>query len=110
MKVGESGEEKTASGSTVKKKMVFVKALFSYAYKEEWVEKDRASGIVVPKGEVLRRVPYSSVQLNELFSHYDLEYEGARYWAPRIALTTGMRSNEILQLGCLLYTSDAADE
>ena len=99
VKVGESGEEKTASGSTVKKKMVFVKALFSYAYKEEWVEKDRASGIVVPKGEVLRRVPYSSGQLNELFSHYNLEHEGARYWVPRIALTTGMRSNEILQLG-----------
>tara|TARA_R110002167_G_scaffold130417_1_gene313859 strand:+ start:167 stop:1834 length:1668 start_codon:yes stop_codon:yes gene_type:complete len=86
-----------ASG-TVKKKFVFIKSLFIHAEQEEWVDKNRAAGISIPKGKSKQRVAYRPEELQQIF---DITKESERpsdYWCPRIGLATGMRSNEILQL------------
>ena len=96
--VAETEEVKTASASTVKKKFVFVKALFKYAEQEEWVDKDRAKGISIVVSDTQKRLPFSVESLGVLFKATKSTSIKSQYWLPRIALTTGMRSNEILQL------------
>ena len=90
---------KTASAGTVRKKFVFIKSLTKYASAEELVDKDRALGITIPKGKPKVRNPYATDQLNAIFASTKDAKRPSDYWVPRIGLTTGMRSNEILQLG-----------
>lgn len=96
--LSDSEDIKTASDNTVKKKFVFIKALFKYAEQEEWVDKDRAKGITIVVGEVQKRLTFTNDALEVLFAATSNLKESSGYWMPRIALTTGMRSNEILQL------------
>lgn len=96
--LSDSEDLKTASDNTVKKKFVFIKALFKYAEQEEWVDKDRAKGITIVVGEVQKRLPFTSDALAVLFKATSNSKKPSVYWVPRISLTTGMRSNEILQL------------
>lgn len=96
--LSDSEDIKTASDNTVKKKFVFIKALFKYAEQEEWVDKDRAKGITIVVGEVQTRLTFTNDVLEVLFAATSNLKEPSSYWMPRIALTTGMRSNEILQL------------
>ncbi|UTW04507.1 tyrosine-type recombinase/integrase [Amphritea atlantica] len=86
------------SPTTVKKKFVFIKSLFSHAEQEEWVDKNRATGITVPKGKSKKRVPYRPEELQAIFDETRDAERPSDYWSPRISLATGMRSNEILQL------------
>nr|WP_320135811.1 site-specific integrase [uncultured Amphritea sp.] len=86
------------SPTTVKKKFVFIKSLFSHAEQEEWVDKNRTVGITVPKGKSKQRVPYRPEELQAIFNETKGAERPSDYWCPRISLTTGMRSNEILQL------------
>lgn len=86
------------SPTTVKKKFVFIKSLFNHAAQEEWIEKDRAAGITVPKGKSKQRVPYRPEELQAILDETKGAERPSDYWCPRIAMTTGMRSNEILQL------------
>jgi integrase len=96
--LSDSEDIKTASDNTVKKKFVFIKALFKYAEQEEWVDKDRAKGITIVVGEVQKRLPFTNDELAVLFTATSNSKKPSDYWMPRISLTTGMRSNEILQL------------
>ena len=86
------------SATTVKKKFVFIKSLFKHAVQEEWIVKDRTAGINVPKGELKQRVQYLPDELQTIFNATKDAERPSDYWCPRIALATGMRSNEILQL------------
>lgn len=86
------------SANTVKKKFVFVKSLFKHAAREEWVDKDRAEGITIPKGSEKKRLPYTESELRAIFSATKGSDKPSEFWLPRISLTTGMRKNEILQL------------
>ncbi|WP_296058453.1 site-specific integrase [uncultured Amphritea sp.] len=86
------------SPTTVKKKFVFIKSLFSHAEQEEWVDKNRAIGITVPKGKSKKRTAYRPEELQVIFNETKGAERPSDYWCPRISLTTGMRSNEILQL------------
>lgn len=95
--VAEEGLSTVATG-TVRKKFVFIKSLFKHAEQEEWVDRDRAKGITIPKGIEYKRVPYKPSELEVIFKHTAESERKSDYWLPRIALTTGMRSNEILQL------------
>ncbi|WP_136679549.1 site-specific integrase [Neptunomonas sp. XY-337] len=86
------------SPTTVKKKFVFINSLFSHAEQEEWIDKNRAAGITVQKGKSKQRVPYRPEELQAIFDETQGAERPSDYWCPRISLTTGMRSNEILQL------------
>lgn len=88
----------TAASGTVRKKFVFIKSLFKHAEQEEWVDRDRAKGITIPKGVTSKRVAYKSEELEVILKATAKSDRKSDYWMPRIALTTGMRSNEILQL------------
>jgi len=91
-------ELKTIAAATVKKKFNFIKSLFKYASQEEWIDKDRATGITIAKGVSKKRAPYSPEELNSIFTSTKDTDRKSDFWLPRIGLTTGMRSNEILQL------------
>ena len=86
------------SPTTVKKKFVFIKSLFKHAAQEEWIERDRAAGITVKPGKSKKRVPYREEELQTIFNATRDAEKPSDFWCPRIAATTGMRSNEILQL------------
>lgn len=88
----------TAASGTVRKKFVFIKSLFKHAEQEEWVDRDRAKGITIPKGVTKKRVPYKPEELEVIFKATEASDRKSDYWLPRISLTTGIRSNEILQL------------
>ncbi len=91
-------ELKTVATGTVRKKFVFIKSLFKHAEQEEWTDKDRAAGISIPKGATKKRKPYNPKELQSIFELTVGAIRVSDYWLPRIGLTTGMRSNEILQL------------
>lgn len=84
--------------NTVRKKFVFIKSLFSHAFQEEWVDRNRTEGIDVPKGKEKTRVPFEREEMQIILDATQGAERRSDYWCPRIALTTGMRSNEILQL------------
>lgn len=92
------------SPSTVNKKFKFVKALFKFAESREWVDKDRASiiDIKVSKKDKSERLPFTHEDLSAIFKATHLSNPDitrpSDHRVPRIALTTGMRANEILQL------------
>jgi integrase len=100
-----------------------IQGAFRHACTEGWVKVDPAAGIQVPspRSQVPKHSqvqsgyqPFSIEQLNRIFAlplfHGCQDDENGchrsgphlprrhRYWAPIIALWTGMRSNEILQL------------
>jgi integrase len=91
-------ELKTIAAATVKKKFNFIKSLFKHATQEEWIDKDRATGITIAKGVAKKRIPYTPAELNSIFTETQGADRASDFWLPRIGLTTGMRSNEILQL------------
>lgn len=98
VEVAANEELPTVASGTVKKKFVFVKSLFKHAEQEEWADRDRAKGITIPKGVTRKRVPYKEQELETIFKATTEADRKSDYWLPRIGLTTGMRSNEILQL------------
>lgn len=88
----------TVSPTTAKKKLVFIKSLFKHAVQEEWIDRNRTEGIQAPKGKPRQRVAYTPEQANVLLDATKVAVRPSDYWCPRIALTMGMRSNEILQV------------
>ncbi len=101
-KVIEIGEEeglKRITPSTVRKKFSFIKALFKFAVQEEWVDKNRTIGVQIKtEGTQAVRKPYTEDELKIIMRATRHKKRPSDYWMPRIALTTGMRANEILQL------------
>ena len=93
-------------------------SLFNWAVKEELVTRNPCRGLRIadPVADRDRRLPFSSVQLEALFTgsvyaHLDDVALGqrqadhaARFYVPLIALFSGMRQNEI----CQLATDDIA--
>lgn len=107
----EEGERRglpTIGANTVNKAyMVQIAAVFNWAVEEEWAPKNPFSGLSVadPVDDRDRREPFTSEQLIQLFtaapwdkpsSHGDAR--PGRYWAPLIALYSGMRLGEITGL------------
>jgi len=100
IELGAELEMPVLSAATVKKKFVFIKSLFKFAGQEEWVDRNRAEGITVkvdPESQDAR-LPYTPAELNKILRATKKVERPSDYWVPRIALTTGMRANEILQL------------
>lgn len=96
--VAEDEDLKTPSSSSVRKKLVFIKALFKYGTQEEWIDKDRTGGITAHEGGKKVRQPFTNAKLSVLLSALNKNDLASNYWVPRIGLTAGLRSNEILQL------------
>jgi len=100
---------------TVKDHYVVLNALFTWAERNGLVEKNPARGLT-PKGKApLPRLPFSVAQLQLLFGSPlycgqqrsgVMSYEPHRFWAPLIALFSGMRQEEI----ALLATADIVKE
>ena len=101
-------DEEELKASTITKKIGFLKGLFEYAVDQEWIAKNPASKVVLPKGDARKgRVPYDLADLKVIFSSpiYSTERfrpQGGRgeaaAWIPLIALFTGARLEEIAQL------------
>ncbi len=97
--LGEKLGMETLAQKTVKKKFVFVLSLFKFAALEGWVDKNQSGGLTVKiDGTGSNRRVFTTQDLNLLFKETREPSRPSEYWMPRIALTTGMRSNEILQL------------
>ena len=100
-----------------------MKALFRFAFAEEWAEKNPFDNLIYKQPAASRRLHeeeaatyqrYSADELNKIFAlklfsgsiddGYGFNKPGPqiirrhRYWAPVIALWSGLRMNEILQL------------
>ena len=82
-------------------------ALFNWALKEGYIEKNPAVGLKVtaPQRQSESRLPFSTEQLNRIFhaplyltAAGDIENRGGRFWVPLLSLWTGMRLNECVQL------------
>lgn len=95
---------------TVKKQVGGISSLLQYAVDNDYIQKNPALGVKIakPKVEEDRRLPYSIVDLNNIFScpiytkGYRPKARGLQgdslYWIPLIALYTGARMTEIGQL------------
>lgn len=103
---------KRISAKTLATHMGNLSALFKFAVDEGLIDRNPASNIYsIPKGAKGKRRPFSSDQLNRIFRHapFDKPFslremqradiKAHQFWAPLLALWTGMRANEILQLG-----------
>ena len=97
--IAEKESLKRITASTARKKFSFVKALIKFAVQEEWIDKDRTKGVQVKtEGTVAVRKPYTEEEIKVVMKATCHKKRPSDYWLPRIAITTGMRANEILQL------------
>lgn len=71
----------------------------NWCVREGYIQQSPASGLLfrVTEWPDSERAAYTPDQLKRLFNALDKE-TGARFWVPRIALLSGMRPEEILQL------------
>ncbi len=92
-----------------------LQAIFKYALNEHYIDKSPAEGLaaVDNRDQTALRSPYSSEQLKRIFtSEIYTEHSNsrkdhpARFWAPLIALWTGMRLEEI----CQMHVSDISTQ
>lgn len=74
-------------------------SFMNWCVREGHIQQSPASGLLfrVTERPDSERAAYTPDQLKRLFNALDKE-TGARFWVPRIALLTGMRLEEILQL------------
>jgi integrase len=99
LRVAKSEHCKPIAAATAKKKMLFVKSLFKFAYQEEWVTKNRAEGLKNPRtNDSKKREALTCSDIKLIFDATAVASRASDYWLPRISLSTGMRANEILQL------------
>lgn len=128
----------TVSRATVNKYLNKLSALFKWAVKEEYIDRNPAEGLRIPD-KVRRkdkRRSFDIDQLNKIF-HAPLytgckndgygyaqtgtcRPRGGRFWVPLISLFSGMRMNEVCQLNvedvrgidgvpCIIITADAEE-
>ncbi|MDA7640576.1 site-specific integrase, partial [Opitutaceae bacterium] len=114
-----SGEESGLSPTTVNKHLTNLATLFQYAADRGWVQKNEAKGLGLNVTNDGKYRTFAVKELNKLlvsdptfkeslepvsdWLRFDSEkVRFADYWAPLIALFTGMRINEI----CQLYIED----
>jgi len=91
---------------TVNKYMMRISQVMRWAEAEPLIERNHASGILIPADEVdddeTRREPFSDEALSMVFRSAKMASpapaEPSIYWATLLALFHGMRSEEILQL------------
>jgi integrase len=99
---------------TVNSHLTKVATLFNWAVREEWVDKNPASGLSIDEAGQSRREPFSVPQLQAMFTaplftgcrDGDAGYakpgserpRNARFWVPLLSLFHGLRLNEACQL------------
>ncbi len=87
-----------------------VKNLFEWAEKRELVDKDKAKILELPSHGRVKpksRIPYDREDLQRMIKAYSIEYSESHFfrkradmfYIPLIAVFSGMRQNEICQLG-----------
>ena len=86
------------SASTVNTRLQIVSSLFNFAVAKRWISHNPCEGLSVKEETKAKdkRHPYSSEMLRSLL-HQTQDNERFK-WPVRIALTMGLRMNEILQL------------
>ena len=71
-------------------------AMMSFAVKEEWIDRNPASGIIEDDHALVKRRAFTAEELKLVFAHPDLDEE--RRWFLRLLLYSGMRAGEVIQL------------
>lgn len=116
-KLGKSGrsvnelveEYRNQSHLTTKSLNVIVEAIsgmFTWAKQEDIIDHNPAQGLGIKdtQQDIEKRLPLSDADIKKIFFSGDYRREtfknSAYYWAPLIALYTGMRLEEICQLHC----------
>lgn len=99
---------------TVNSHLTKVATLFNWAVREDWIEKNPASGLSIDEAAQSRREPFSVQQLQAMFAaplFTGCEDDGpgyakvgtsrprrSRFWVPLLSLFHGLRLNEACQL------------
>lgn len=93
---------KARSATTVGKEVSRVRALFSFAVRQEWIAKNPATGMTKRHRGRSTREPYTPEDLRRVFGADFVQWERgrrpARFWVPLLALYTGARRDELAQL------------
>lgn len=95
---------------TMRKHITIVKNFFQWALEREHVDANKSIALKLPKiprGKPKPRIPYSREDLEKMIEGYAIEYDESRdfkkrpdwFYIPLIAAYSGMRQNEICQLG-----------
>lgn len=91
----------------MQKKAGFLKGLFEFAVDKEWIPKNPAAKLQLPKADKKKsRVPYElgdikQIFLSPIYAQHERPLTGrgeAAVWLPLIALFTGVGLEEIAQL------------
>lgn len=93
---------KARSATTIGKEVSRVRALFSFAVRQEWIAKNPATGMVKRHRGRSTRETYSRDDLARVFGADFVQWERsewpARFWVPLLALYTGARRDELAQM------------
>ncbi len=73
-------------------------AMLHWAVREEWIERNPASGLVMRDMPSVKRRGFSVDELRTIFAALQGERDTWRWWVPAVALYTGARATEICQL------------
>lgn len=80
--------------------LVNLKAVFNWAVKEEWMDKNPAQDLAEKGRAKVRRRGFAPAELETLFSSLQAERTDHpwRYWLPALSLYSGARAGELAQL------------
>jgi integrase len=101
---GEADGAKRLSSTTLGTYMANLRAVLNWARREGWIDTSPVEGLVKKGKRSVKREGFTAEQLAVIFSSLaDFRAEEpAKFWVPSLALFTGARLSELLQL----YVSD----
>ena len=108
-------QQETISNTTARKYFGFIKSFFRWCVEEGWLDADPVGSLKVSKAKSaeVKRLPFSKDELSEFLNSPQftghcsaihrakpgkLLIKDGKYWIPLVALFTGMRLGEIVQL------------
>lgn len=98
----EGTDYESISLTTAKKRLSFVKTLLSLAAEEGVIESDPSDGVKITSPvAMVNRLPFTKDELRSIFSASPFIMDGKRdatFWLPLLALFTGARAGELLQI------------
>lgn len=88
------------SPTSVGSYMSGLRAIMNWAKKEGWIDQNPVEGLVKRGKKMVKREGFSADQLETIFLGLAplREIEAAKFWVPALALFTGARMSEMLQL------------
>ena len=91
---------KMLSPKTINNHLISVNALLNWCVVEQYIQSNPCRGLFIQinRKQSIERDKFSSKELEKLFNSKSYVFEGSKYWVPLIAVYSGCRMTEILQL------------